>query len=153
MPDFRIDEMPTFNDMRYWADHPQAEWGDLDQEQEAEADLYFQAFDVESPGGRLAVKTGSAPSDADALRQGDDLLLAAAQGLRAPDRDGHGHPACRRRAGHGRPHAMARKTWRLAQIARTARARRRRITGSLRRARRGVRRRQRGGRLGGSASA
>jgi hypothetical protein len=31
-----------------------------------EEDLYFQNFDVESPGGRLAVKTGSAPADADA---------------------------------------------------------------------------------------
>src|SRR4030095_10843384 len=66
MPDFEIDEKPTFNDMLYWRDHLQAQWGDLDQEQEDEADLYFQQFDVESPGGRLAVKTGSAPADADA---------------------------------------------------------------------------------------
>src|SRR5215831_737045 len=83
MPDFRIDEMPTLNDMKYWRDHLQAEWGDLDQEQEAEADLYFQAFDVESPGGRLAVKTGSAPSDAD----------AAIDSLVPPDVSVHVRPA------------------------------------------------------------
>ncbi|HEY1295467.1 MAG TPA: hypothetical protein VGJ60_20505 [Chloroflexota bacterium] len=83
MPDFNIDEMPTFNDMVYWRDHLQAQWGDLDQEQEAEADLYFQAFDVESPGGRLAVKTGSAPSDAD----------AAIDSLVPPDVSVHVRPA------------------------------------------------------------
>ena len=83
MPDFEIDEKPTFNDMVYWKDHLQAQWGDLDQEQEAEADLYFQAFDVESPGGRLAVKTGSAPSDAD----------AAIDSLVPPDVSVHVRPA------------------------------------------------------------
>jgi hypothetical protein len=66
MPDFEIDDKPTFEEMIYWRDHLNGQWGTLDDEQEQEADLYFQQFDVESPGGRLAVKTGSAPSDADA---------------------------------------------------------------------------------------
>jgi len=83
MADFDIDEKPTFNDMIYWRDHLQSQWGDLDQEQESEADLYFQAFDVESPGGRLAVKTGSAPSDAD----------AAIDSLVPPDISVHVRPA------------------------------------------------------------
>src|SRR5262245_27367967 len=83
MPDWQIDDKPTFEQMRYWRDHLQAQWGDLDQEQEAEADLYFQAFDVESPGGRLAVKTGSAPSDAD----------AAIDSLVPPDVSVHVRPA------------------------------------------------------------
>lgn len=66
MPDFEISDKPTFEEMIYWRDHLNGQWGDLDDEQEQETDLYFQTFDVESPGGRLAVKTGSAPSDADA---------------------------------------------------------------------------------------
>lgn len=66
MPDFEIDDKPTFEEMLYWRDHLNGQWGDLDDEQDQETDLYFQTFDVESPGGRLAVKTGSAPSDADA---------------------------------------------------------------------------------------
>src|SRR5215831_17628305 len=61
-----IDDMPTYEEVRYWRDHLCSKWGDLDEAQEDEEDLYFQLFDVESPGGRLAVKTGSAPADADA---------------------------------------------------------------------------------------
>jgi hypothetical protein len=61
-----IDDMPTFEEVRYWRDHLVSEWGNLDEAMEDEEDLYFQTFDVESPGGRLAVKTGSAPADADA---------------------------------------------------------------------------------------
>ena len=61
-----IDDKPTFEEVRYWRDHLISEWGELDDAMEDEEDLYFQTFDVESPGGRLAVKTGSAPSDADA---------------------------------------------------------------------------------------
>lgn len=61
-----IDDMPTYEEVRYWRDHLCSKWGDLDEAQEDEEDLYFQVFDVESPGGRLAVKTGSAPADADA---------------------------------------------------------------------------------------
>jgi len=61
-----IDDRPTYEEVRYWRDHLNAEWGNLDSSMEDEEDLYFQTFDVESPGGRLAVKTGSAPSDADA---------------------------------------------------------------------------------------
>jgi hypothetical protein len=66
MPDFEIDDKPTFEEMIYWRDHLNGQWGELDDAMEQESDLYFQTFDVESPGGRLAVKTGSAPSDADA---------------------------------------------------------------------------------------
>jgi hypothetical protein len=61
-----IDDKPTLEEVRYWRDHLVARWGDLDESMEDEEDLYFQTFDVESPGGRLAVKTGSAPADADA---------------------------------------------------------------------------------------
>jgi hypothetical protein len=61
-----IDDMPTYEEVLYWRDHLVSEWGDLDEAMEDEEDLYFQTFDVESPGGRLAVKTGSAPADADA---------------------------------------------------------------------------------------
>lgn len=61
-----IDDKPTYEEVRYWRDHLNSEWGNLDNSMEDEEDLYFQTFDVESPGGRLAVKTGSAPSDADA---------------------------------------------------------------------------------------
>jgi hypothetical protein len=83
MPDFEISDKPTYDEMIYWRDHLNSQWGDLDQEQEQEADLYFQAFDVESPGGRLAVKTGSAPSDAD----------AAIDSLVPPDISVHVRPA------------------------------------------------------------
>lgn len=61
-----ISDMPTYEEVVYWRDHLISEWGDLDESMEDEEDLYFQSFDVESPGGRLAVKTGSAPADADA---------------------------------------------------------------------------------------
>lgn len=61
-----IDDKPTYEEVRYWRDHLLSEWGNLDNAMEDEEDLYFQTFDVESPGGRLAVKTGSAPADADA---------------------------------------------------------------------------------------
>jgi hypothetical protein len=61
-----IDDMPTFEEVIYWRDHLCSKWGNLDEGMEDEEDLYFQSFDVESPGGRLAVKTGSAPADADA---------------------------------------------------------------------------------------
>jgi hypothetical protein len=61
-----IDDKPTYEEVLYWRDHLCSQWGDLDEAMEDEEDLYFQQFDVESPGGRLAVKTGSAPADADA---------------------------------------------------------------------------------------
>lgn len=83
MPDFEIDDKPTFEEMLYWRDHLNGQWGDLDDEQDQETDLYFQQFDVESPGGRLAVKTGSAPSDAD----------AAIDSLVPPDISVHVRPA------------------------------------------------------------
>ena len=61
-----ISDMPTWEEVVYWRDHLVSRWGELDNAMEDEEDLYFQSFDVESPGGRLAVKTGSAPADADA---------------------------------------------------------------------------------------
>jgi hypothetical protein len=61
-----IDDKPTYEEVVYWRDHLLSEWGELDEAMDDEEDLYFQTFDVESPGGRLAVKTGSAPADADA---------------------------------------------------------------------------------------
>lgn len=64
---FDIRQKPTFEEMLEWRDRLCSDWGDLDDAQEAEENLYFQIFDVESPGGRLAVRTGSAPADADAV--------------------------------------------------------------------------------------
>ena len=61
-----ISDQPTWEEVVYWRDHLVSRWGELDNAMEDEEDLYFQSFDVESPGGRLAVKTGSAPADADA---------------------------------------------------------------------------------------
>jgi hypothetical protein len=78
-----IDDKPTYEEVVYWRDHLNAEWGDLDEAMEDEEDLYFQVFDVESPGGRLAVKTGSAPADAD----------AAIDSLVPPDISVHVRPA------------------------------------------------------------
>jgi hypothetical protein len=59
--------------MKDWALALDGEWcsgfsGDssLDSQMEESEDLYFQNFKVEAPGGRLAVKTGSAPADCDA---------------------------------------------------------------------------------------
>lgn len=78
-----IDDKPTYEEVCYWRDHLNAEWGDLDTAMEDEEDLYFQQFDVESPGGRLAVKTGSAPADAD----------AAIDSLVPPDISVHVRPA------------------------------------------------------------
>jgi len=78
-----IDDKPTYEEVCYWRDHLCSKWGDLDEAMEDEEDLYFQSFDVESPGGRLAVKTGSAPADAD----------AAIDSLVPPDVSVHVRPA------------------------------------------------------------
>ena len=32
MPDFEIDDKPTFEECLYWRDHLNSQWGDLDQE-------------------------------------------------------------------------------------------------------------------------
>lgn len=70
----------TLDDFRTWRDSLNGNWmtnfddgtqggsyeGGLDDQQRFEEDLYFQHFTIESPGGKLAVKTGSAPADADA---------------------------------------------------------------------------------------
>src|SRR5260221_454442 len=63
---FDLSGRPTFDEMLAWRDNLGGEWAQLDDDMEGEENLYFQIFDVESPQGRLAVKTGSAPSDADA---------------------------------------------------------------------------------------
>lgn len=59
----------TLQQVLEWRDVLLGEWmqGDnLDRAQEEEEGLYFQRFEVLSPGGKMAVRTGSAPSDADA---------------------------------------------------------------------------------------
>lgn len=61
-----LENRPTYQDMLDWRDSLNGEWGELDTEQAQEEDLYFQRFDIESPHGRMGVKTGSAPADADA---------------------------------------------------------------------------------------
>ena len=58
-------DKPTVEDCIYWKDALNGEWGDMDTEQESEEKLYRQEFGMETPGGKFAVKTGSAPSDAD----------------------------------------------------------------------------------------
>lgn len=70
----RFGDKPSLEQMIYYRDSLNGLWqasidaaeASLDQGQEEEENLYFQRFDIESPGGRLAVRTGSAPSDADA---------------------------------------------------------------------------------------
>ncbi len=63
---------PSPEEMLAWRDQLNGEWGNtgidenLDRAQDDEENLYFQRFKVDAPGGKLAVKTGSAPSDADA---------------------------------------------------------------------------------------
>lgn len=80
-------EQPTTEECRLWADQMDGEWGRLDEQMASEEDLYFQKFDVDAPGGQLVVKTGSAPSDADAATDSlvpEDVVI----GVRpARDRD------------------------------------------------------------------
>lgn len=68
---------PTFQNCIEWRDNLNGEWSSstiygeardlsLDDAMQSEEGLYFQRFKVEAPEGRFAVKTGSAPSDADA---------------------------------------------------------------------------------------
>lgn len=64
---FDAEDIPTFDEMLMWRDRLGGDWGDLDDAMEDEENIYFQKFDIESPGGKLAVRTGSAPSDADAV--------------------------------------------------------------------------------------
>ncbi len=66
MADFDYEARPTFEEMLAWRDQLNGEWSDLDDGMEDEEHVYFEEFDIESPGGRLAVRTGSAPADADA---------------------------------------------------------------------------------------
>lgn len=56
---------PTLEDCREWRELLIGEFTSLDWDQESEEDLYFQRFDVTSPGGQFSTKTGSAPADAD----------------------------------------------------------------------------------------
>jgi hypothetical protein len=77
MPE-EIDNKPTVDLMRRWRDDLNGEWmggvksnvddgnANLDSMMEKEENLYFQRFSLEAPNGMMAVKTGSAPSDADA---------------------------------------------------------------------------------------
>lgn len=64
---------PDPNDLFEWALRLDADWGvglgpvgGFITEVQREKDTYFQHFTVEAPGGRDGVKSGSAPSDADA---------------------------------------------------------------------------------------
>lgn len=63
-------DKPTLQDMREWKDALVSEFASLDDRQGREERLYFQQFAIDSPGGRFAVKTGSAPSDADSAVDG-----------------------------------------------------------------------------------
>jgi hypothetical protein len=63
----------SLDDMRYWRDSLDGSWGEsvedeggLDDQQESSESLYFQHFDLISVNGENAVRTGSAPADADA---------------------------------------------------------------------------------------
>ncbi len=56
--------------MRQWRDQLQSDWGgegrrSLDMEMEREEALYFQDYRVPRPKGQFAVRTGSAPADAE----------------------------------------------------------------------------------------
>lgn len=64
---------PTVDELRSWADQLEGEWfgtgthtSGLSSQQENDEKLYFQNFTMNTPKGRMIVKTGSAPSDADA---------------------------------------------------------------------------------------
>src|SRR5579872_6072447 len=65
--------IPTFQQMLEWRDLLQSDWGasaadgtSLDDQVQAEEDLYFQRFAITAPDQQYAVRTGSAPADADA---------------------------------------------------------------------------------------
>lgn len=66
-------DAPTIDRFRMWRDELNGDWNrgagrvlSLEQQMKDEEDLYFQRFPIDSPQGRMPVKTGSAPSDADA---------------------------------------------------------------------------------------
>lgn len=61
----RPGDMPTLQEMRQWRDSLCGEWGTFDSEVGQEEDVYFQKFDIDAPGGKYGVKTGSAPADTD----------------------------------------------------------------------------------------
>jgi hypothetical protein len=65
--------VPTTETMRQWRDQLNGEWSagtgrapGLDRQMELEEDIYFQHFPIDAPKGKMPVRTGSAPSDADA---------------------------------------------------------------------------------------
>lgn len=57
---------PTIDQLLTWRDKLRSQFGQLGTEIDYEESLYYQQFLLESPGGALTVKTGSAPSDVDA---------------------------------------------------------------------------------------
>ncbi len=66
-------DQPSLEDCRDWVSRLISEWsegtlneGGLDSQQDSEESLYFQNFQIESPQGKMQVKTGSAPADCDA---------------------------------------------------------------------------------------
>lgn len=60
-----VSSKPTLVEMQTWRDTLMGEFGALHKRMREEEKLYFQAFDQETLGAGKAVKTGSAPSDAD----------------------------------------------------------------------------------------
>lgn len=68
-----IRDEPTLEQVRQWIDILQTEWGSDEgaatgfmSEMTSEEAIYFQDFSIEAPDGKMVVKTGSAPADADA---------------------------------------------------------------------------------------
>lgn len=80
-------DVPRLDDLREWRSQLLSEWNDLDTAMQAEEDLYFQRFNVEpiDEEGKLVVKTGSAPSDANAAI--DSLVPTEIQVEVKPARD------------------------------------------------------------------
>jgi len=77
--------LPTAQQMLLWASQLQGEWGGKEgsgsftQAVEEEKQVYFQQFDLVGPGGGFGIKSGSAPSDADAAIDSlvpDDILIS-----------------------------------------------------------------------------
>lgn len=79
-------ETPTTSEMLEWRNILASEWestgegtDSISTEQKEEVKTYFQQFELISPHGMLGVKTGSAPSDADAAIDSlvpDDVIVS-----------------------------------------------------------------------------
>lgn len=75
---------PTRDQMLMWAARLDSDWGGTGegsfvQAVEEETKVYFQQYDLVAPGGGMGIKSGSAPSDADAAIDSlvpDDILIS-----------------------------------------------------------------------------